>query len=450
VRELRRARTALYIATGNLIVIALASAAFLISEFASPLRGGAVLVSAPEDGAPDRSQKAGSLISVRAKNAGSAQRDAVETSARIEQQALADATPTEIVARAWNFFGPQFDQPGGGNRKGDNRKGDRLAAIAPTAAPPKPAAPANIAAPVFPQIPLPQAAPRLPAVHDAKTSLINFETAPFPYQGKRPGSEKPFNGDSEIFKDSRVLLHIPEGFDARKPGVMVVFFHGHGANLSDDVRDRQQVPAQISESGINAVLVAPQFAVNAADSSAGKFWDQDGFKRFLDESAKQFAKLNGDPKAARAFARMPVVIVAYSGGFGPTLSVLEHGGTNSRIRGIVLLDALYAGTEKFANWISANRTAFFVSAYTPHIRRFNTDLERLLKDKSIAFSSELKPDRLPGSVTFLPTGDISHRDFVNHAWAANPIKDILLRLDEAGPNSSAAADARSRLFVARR
>ena len=195
---------------------------------------------------------------------------------------------------------------------------------------------------------------------------------------------------------------------------------------------------------------APQFAVNAADSSAGKFWEQDGFKRFLDESAKQFAKLNGDPRAARTFARMPVVIVAYSGGFGPTLSVLEHGGTNSRIRGIVLLDALYAGTEKFANWISANRTAFFVSAYTPHIRRFNTELERLLKDKSIAFGSELKPDRLPGSVTFLPTGDISHRDFVNHAWAANPIKDILLRLDEAGPNSGVTADARSRLFVARR
>jgi hypothetical protein len=32
-------------------------------------------------------------------------------------------------------------------------------------------------------------------------------------------------------------------------------------------------------------------------------------------------------------------------------------------------------------------------------------------------------------VTFLPTGDISHRDFVTHAWADNPIKDILVRMD---------------------
>jgi hypothetical protein len=147
---------------------------------------------------------------------------------------------------------------------------------------------------------------------------------------------------------------------------------------------------------------------------------------------------------------MPVVIVAYSGGYGPTLAVLEHGGANSRIRGIVLLDALYSGTEKFANWISANKNAFFVSAYTPHIRRHNAELERLLKDRSVAFGAELKPNRLPGSVTFLPTGDISHRDFVTQAWAENPIKDILVRFDAAGPNPVTAADSSTGLFVARR
>ena len=62
------------------------------------------------------------------------------------------------------------------------------------------------------------------------------------------------------------------GFDPKRPAVMVVFFHGHGANLAQDVYDRQQVPAQITAAGVNAVLVAPQFAVDAADSSAGKFW----------------------------------------------------------------------------------------------------------------------------------------------------------------------------------
>ena len=76
--------------------------------------------------------------------------------------------------------------------------------------------------------------------------------------------------------------------------------------------------------GVNAVLVAPQFAFDAADSSAGKFWEPNGFKHFLDEAAVKLARLYGDPRKAFTFANMPVVIVAYSGGFGPTLSVLDR------------------------------------------------------------------------------------------------------------------------------
>ena len=154
------------------------------------------------------------------------------------------------------------------------------------------------AAPDAPVIPS-----RIPPNVGALTNLVDFETAPFPYHGMMPGSGRPFlnAGDesrrghtnfrghvlweSQTFSDDRVLLHIPPGFDPRRPAVMVVFFHGHGANLARDVRDRQQVPAQITAAGANAVLVAPQFAVDAADSSAGKFWEPNGFKRFLDEAA---------------------------------------------------------------------------------------------------------------------------------------------------------------------
>jgi hypothetical protein len=304
---------------------------------------------------------------------------------------------------------------------------------------------------------------RIPPDGDARTALIDFKTAPFPYDGRMPGSNRPFLdagepghrghtnfrgrvlSESETFSDPRVLLHIPPGFDANRPGVMVVFFHGHGANLATDVRDRQQVPAQISASGMNAVLVAPQFAFDAADSSAGKFWEPGGFKRFVDEAAEQLARLHGDPRTARTFADMPIVIVAYSGGFGPTLAVLDHGGVKSRLRGIVLLDALYSGIDKFANWIADNRSGFFVSSYTPHTRGHNADLEQLLRAKSVPYGAELRHDHLPGSVTFLPAGPISHRDFVNHAWADSPVKDILVRLDEFDPRvqtATAAAAAR--------
>jgi hypothetical protein len=311
---------------------------------------------------------------------------------------------------------------------------------------------------------LPRTAPeplhlRIPLNRDAKTALIGFEAAPFPYHGKVPNSNREFldvgssghrghtdsHGrtlwESETFNDRRVLLHIPPGFDANRPSVMIVFFHGHGANLARDVRDRQQLPAQLSASGANAVLVAPQFAVNAADSSAGKFWEPGGFKRFVDEAAEQLARLQGDPRTVQAFRNMPIVIVAYSGGFGPTLSILERGGVSSRLRGLVLLDALYAGMPTFANWIANNRSTFFISSYTPHNRLRNLELEQILSNKSVPYSSQLRSSRLPGTVTFLSAGAISHRDFVTHAWVESPVKDILVRLDQHIPGVETATNA---------
>ena len=96
-------------------------------------------------------------------------------------------------------------------------------------------------------------------------------------------------------------MHVPKNFDVRKPGVIVVFFHGNGATLERDVRDRQLVPQQISDSGVNAVLLAPQLAVDAANSSAGKFWQPGGLKRFMDESADHLAELYGDPERGQGF-----------------------------------------------------------------------------------------------------------------------------------------------------
>jgi hypothetical protein len=291
---------------------------------------------------------------------------------------------------------------------------------------------------------------RIPFI-GARTTLVDFETAPFPYHGAVPGSNRPFLSageeghrghanfrgrvfwESPTFSDDRVLLHIPPGFDPKRPAVMVVFFHGHGANLARDVRDRQQVPAQITAAGTNTVLVAPQFAVNAADSSAGKFWEPNGFKRFLDEAAVKLANLYGDQRSAAAFANMPIVIVAYSGGFGPTLSVLDRGGVRSRIRGLVLLDALYGGIERFADWIANNRSTFFVSSYTPHTAGHNSHLEHLLRQRDVAYDSELRRSHLRGMVAFLPAGPISHRDFVNRAWAEAPIKDVLARMEDIHP-----------------
>jgi hypothetical protein len=298
---------------------------------------------------------------------------------------------------------------------------------------------------------LPPAKLKLRGLQQAQTKLISLESSAFPYFGTNPRTEQPFlnvsNGErrghrglrghvywqDETFQDSRVLVHMPKGFDVRKPGVIVVFFHGHGATLERDVRDRQQVPQQISDSGVNAVLLAPQFAVDAADSSAGKFWQPGGFKRFMAESAQQLGRLYGDPRAVKAFENMPVVLVAYSGGFVPAAWSLEVGGLGNRVRGVFLLDALYGELEKFASFVTNNRSAFFVSAYLPGTRRRDIELMQMLKDKGIPITTELNKPLQPGTVAFIATDEegIRHRDFVTQAWTEYPVKDVLIKMASA-------------------
>jgi len=323
----------------------------------------------------------------------------------------------------------------------------------PAQAPKTAPSPVRIAS-ISPTLTLPR-----PTERDELTTLVSMKSSAFPYFGNNPRNDAPFlnvgGGDrrghrslsgrvywqSETYNDSRVLVHVPESFDANKPGVIVVFFHGNGATLERDVRNRQLVPQQITESGVNAVLLAPQLAVDAADSSAGKFWQKGGFKRFLDESASHLARLSGDPKSAQIFANMPVVIVGYSGGFLPTAWSLEVGGATNRVRGVLLLDAVYGELDKFASWIENNRTGFFISSYTRYTRQRDRELMSMLRDKGIAVSESMEGPLRPGSVVFVQTRDgITHRSYVTQAWTELPIRNVLTKM-AAAPSLTRMASA---------
>lgn len=284
----------------------------------------------------------------------------------------------------------------------------------------------------------------------SRTKLVSLASAPFPYSGIVPRTHRPFlnhrDGDrvgrktrsgrvywaDHTYNDNRALLHIPREYDKSKPGVMVLFFHGHGATLARDVVVRQQLPAQISGSGINAVLVAPQFAVDARDSSAGNFWKPGGTRRFLDEAAQQMAKMIDDPDMAQKFARMPVVIVGYSGGYVPTAATLSQGKLGERVKGVVLLDGLYGEFERFADWIEGNRSGFFLSAYATSTRKGNAGLMAMLRQRGVDYRTSLSSTLRPGSVTFVKAVD-NHRDYVTKAWAKNPISDLLSRIAGTAP-----------------
>jgi hypothetical protein len=288
-----------------------------------------------------------------------------------------------------------------------------------------------------------------PPIPAAKTQLVPFDTTPFPYSGPVPDKGITFldvvNGERRghtslrggvywedvTYSDKRVLLLIPRGFDIRRPALIVVFFHGNLATLTRDVRNRQQIPRQVEQSGLNAVLVAPQFAVDALDSSSGRFWEPGVFAKFLDEAAGKLTQLHGDERARAVFERAPVVIAGYSGGYNPAAFALAVGGANARVHGVMLFDGLFAEIDKFADWLAKRPPAFFFTAYGKAARTEHTELQRMLTDRGVGFGTALPARLTPGSVTLLAVGDdVRHNDFMTRAWVADPLKAALARIPD--------------------
>jgi hypothetical protein len=282
----------------------------------------------------------------------------------------------------------------------------------------------------------------------ARSNLVQFKYAPFPYYGSIPGQAQPFFDvvqgrrrghtsqrggiywEKPTYSDRSVLLYLPPGFDIKRPALIVAYFHGNETRLLRDVRDRQQVLRQLAESGLNAALVAPQFAVDARDSSAGRFWSPDMFAHFLDEAAGHLGKLHGSKKAKKAFSEAPVVIVAYSGGYHPAAFAATIGGLHERLRGMLLMDAPYGDEDLFADWILAHQTnSFFLSTYATASRSSNDLLKQLLVQRGVGIQSALPDHLLPGTVAFFDAGDDSvHEDFMTQAWTNDPLKSLLARI----------------------
>ena len=282
-----------------------------------------------------------------------------------------------------------------------------------------------------------------------KTAYVSFSASPFPYRGIIPDKNIPFLDvatfaqtghtapraggaiywEKPTYSDRRSLIYLPRGFDIKKPAVIVVFFHGNEVILSRDVAGRQQVPAQLAASGLNAVLLAPQFAVDALDSSAGTFWTPGVFSRYLDEAAGDLASLYGDAATRATFAKMPLVLVAYSGGYDPAAFAVTVGGVTKRVKGVVLLDAPYDYEDKFAAFVAQNRSAFFFSAYTASAQTNNARLEQLLTARRVPFTIGPPAKLTPGVVAFLPTDpDLAHNNFVTDAWVRDPLAWTLTRI----------------------
>lgn len=315
---------------------------------------------------------------------------------------------------------------------------------------PPPGKPPTAPAPAKPPVVKAPPADPLAIVKSPVTRVQSFGSAPFPYTGPGEDGRTPFydvidalkrrghrtpSGDVLMeqitYSDDRTLLYVPAGFDPRRPALIVMFFHGHGSVIERTVTEAD-LPRQIAESGANAVLVAPQFAYDAADSSPGKFWRPGAFARFVDEAATKLARLLTPQGAdlrrlSGVFNLAPVMLVAFSGGYKPAAYVLARGGAAHRIHSVVLLDALYDEEEKFAAWFAgARRRAFLASFYTESTAANQAKLRDLLAKRRIASILSLPASFAHGIAMFVASGTIErHARFVLEGPPRDPVKTIL-------------------------
>jgi hypothetical protein len=106
------------------------------------------------------------------------------------------------------------------------------------------------------------------------------------------------------------------------------------------------------------VLIVPELAVFAADSSCGKLEAQGGFARMLSDAlrtldAPEVRTAAGRSALARGATPGRICISAHSGGYHAAACSLRSGGVG--VHEVYLFDALYADVEIFKAWVIEGR-----------------------------------------------------------------------------------------------
>jgi hypothetical protein len=178
-----------------------------------------------------------------------------------------------------------------------------------------------------------------------------------------------------------VLIIAPKNMNADKKVDLIFWFHGWHNNIDSTVA-YYQFTRQFISSGINAVLVLPEAARDAADSYGGKLEKPGVFKSLV---ADVLRELKNKKMIGEHCESGHILLGGHSGG-GEVISFIVEKG-NVEINEVVLFDALYDGTEKFIPWIKADKTHRFIHLYT--------DYGYGPKDESQQMCKLLKQEQIP-------------------------------------------------------
>ena len=231
--------------------------------------------------------------------------------------------------------------------------------------------------------------------------------------------------EAAVYGDARVLFHAPKQFDPAKPFRIVVFLHGHGSEIERTVMRDLDLTGQLDRAGANAVLVAPQLALDAQESAAGKFVDPGRAAAFVDEAQIVLRGMVGGEDSA--WRRAPVVIVAYSGGYRTAAQIVDRGGLDGRIEGLVMLDAFYGDAGLYAAWLARHRHRAFLYALFTKSSAEETDLLKThLIERNVAYRTGDDGGALIG-IRFVET-DTPHGEIARRGPPPDPVGALLRRL----------------------
>lgn len=179
------------------------------------------------------------------------------------------------------------------------------------------------------------------------TVTLDLDTAPFPTNA------------ASGYRDGTVLVFIPWHHRVGRDGGVSIVCHFHGHNTTaEKALLAHQLREQLDDSRQNAILVVPQLAVNAADSSCGKLDDKNGLSRLLGAvlsavSAKEVSGIAGHAAVPSNASISHVCLSAHSGGYHAAAQCLKNGGV--AVREVFLFDALYADSDAFKDWVVAGK-----------------------------------------------------------------------------------------------
>jgi hypothetical protein len=275
-----------------------------------------------------------------------------------------------------------------------------------------------------------QASTKLKSItHDSHgtTFWLSLDNAPFP-------------APSAGYRDDTVIVFVPSHYrydhDDDEGVAVLVHLHGH-STTAERAMTAHELREQLADSRQNAILIVPQLAVMAADSSCGKLETPGGLARLVAEAivttAREGRSTLGDARFPIHARRGTACVSAHSGGFHAAACCLRGGGLD--VRETYLFDALYSEVETFRDWVMSRKGAslhrrhklvsFFVDGTSTDA---NSSALRAQFDRAgVLTASELQEGELSRH-------ELSHAEAVfvrtslyhsNVTWETNALRDCL-------------------------